>query len=306
MKVLILGYSNIVRKRVLRVFKENNLKIYVASNTHKKKIPEIKGQFNSYEHALKKCRPSIVYISLPNSKHFIWAKKSLNHKYNTIVDKPITSNVKQLEKLIELSRKNKRLLVESTFFNYHVQIKKLIKEYRNVRYKKVYAKFIIPKPDKKSILMSKKLQGGVLMDMGPYISSIPRLFNLKKILKKRIRIIKNRDKLITSIKFLLNFEEGDYDGNFKFGGEYKNEIKITNKKKKYSIQRAFSPPDNENLIIKAKFKKTYKLTKLKKDNCFRNFFREVLKVIKEKRYNFYHNRMKHDAIFRTNLNKKII
>ena len=306
MKVLILGYSNIVRKRVLSVLTENNLEIFVASKSYMKKIPGIKGQFNSYEHALKKCKPSIVYISLPNSEHFIWAKKSLHRKYNTIVDKPITSNVKQLEELIELSRKNKRLLVESTFFNYHVQIKKLIKEYRNVKYKKVYAKFIIPKLDKKSILMSKKLQGGVLMDMGPYISSIPRLFNLKKILKKRIRITKNRDKLITSIKFLLNFEEGDYDGNFKFGGEYKNEIKIANKIKKISIQRAFSPPDNENLIIKSKFKKMYKITKLKKDNCFRNFFREVLKVIKDKKYNFYHNRMKHDVIFRTNLNKKII
>ena len=29
--------------------------------------------------------------------------------------------------------------------------------------------------------MSKNLQGGVLMDMGPYISSIPRLFNLKRL-----------------------------------------------------------------------------------------------------------------------------
>ena len=67
MKVLILGYSNIVRKRVLSVLKENNLKIFVASKTYKKKIPGIKGQFNSYEHALKKCKPSIVYISLPNS-----------------------------------------------------------------------------------------------------------------------------------------------------------------------------------------------------------------------------------------------
>ena len=32
--------------------------------------------------------------------------------------------------------------------------------------------------------MSKKLHGGVLMDMGPYISSILRLFNLKRLLKK--------------------------------------------------------------------------------------------------------------------------
>ena len=56
--------------------------------------------------------------------------------------------------------------------------------HRNDRFKKIFAKFIIPKPDKKSILMSKKLHGGVLMDMGPYISSIPRLFNLKRLLKK--------------------------------------------------------------------------------------------------------------------------
>ena len=121
----------------------------------------------------------MVYISLPNSKHFEWAKKSLSFKYNTIVDKPIASSEKQLEELIELSRKNKKLLVESTFFNYHIQMKKIIRIYRNDIHKKIYAKFIIPKPDKKSILMSKRFHGGVLMDMGPYISSIPRLFNLK-------------------------------------------------------------------------------------------------------------------------------
>ena len=82
--------------------------------------------------------------------------------------------------------------------------------YKNDAYKKINAKFVIPKPDKKSILMSKKLQGGVLMDMGPYISSIPRLFNFKKINKKKIKIKKNKDKLIMSIKFLMNFKEGDY------------------------------------------------------------------------------------------------
>ena len=107
MKVLILGYSNIVRKRVLRVFKENNLKIYVASKTHKKKISGVDGQFNSYLNALKKSKPSLVYISLPNSEHFIWAKKSLNFKFNTIVDKPITLNVKQLEELINYQEKIK-------------------------------------------------------------------------------------------------------------------------------------------------------------------------------------------------------
>jgi len=306
LKILILGYSNIVRKRVLKVLKKNNIKIFIASKTYKKKIPGIKGQFKSYEYALKKCKPSMVYISLPNSEHFVWAKKSLNHKYNTIVDKPITSNEKQLEELIELSKKNKKLLVESTFFNYHTQMRKLIRAHRSDKYKKIYAKFIIPKPDKKNILMSKKFHGGVLMDMGPYISSIPRIFNLKNLLKKRIKIVKNKKKLIISIKFLINFKEGDYDGIFKFGGKYTNEIKIINKGKISFIKRVFSPPDNESLVFKAINQKRERITRLKKDNCFGNFFTEVLRIVKENRYSFYYKRMRHDIYFRINLNKKVI
>ena len=303
MKILILGYSNIVRKRVLSVLKEKKIKIFIASKSYKKKIPGIRGQFQSYGQALKECKPNIVYISLPNSKHYEWAKKSLNCKYNTIVDKPITSNMKQLDELIKLSKKNKKLLVESTFFNYHIQIKKIIRMYKNDAYKKINAKFVIPKPDKKSILMSKKLQGGVLMDMGPYISSIPRLFNLKELIKKKILVKKNKDKLIMSIKFSMNFKEGDYYGFFKFGGKYKNQIIITNKKTKSYITRVFSPPYDENLILKSISKKKEKIIKFKKDNSFRNFFAEVLKITIGKKFDFYYKRMRHDSVFRTNLTK---
>ena len=190
MKVLILGYSNIVRRRILNVFKEKKIELFIASKSHKNQIKGIKKQFKSYEIAIKKCRPNLVYISLPNSKHFYWAKKSLNNKCNTIVDKPITVNRKQLDELITLSKKNKKLLVESTFFNYHLQMKKIIKIHKNDEFKKINATFIIPKPSTKSILMSKKLQGGVLMDMGPYISALPRLFNLKKLVRKKLRLKK--------------------------------------------------------------------------------------------------------------------
>ncbi len=143
------------------------------------------------------------------------------------------------------------------------------------------------------------------MDMGPYISSIPRLFNLKTLLNKRIRIKRNKQKLIISIKFLINFKEGVYDGIFKFGGKYKNQIKISNKSKESFIKRVFSPPDNENLILKSISRKKEKFIKFKKDNCFRNFFTEVLKIMKENKYSYYHKRMRHDVIFRNNLSKKI-
>ena len=305
MKILILGYSNIVRRRVLSVFKEKKNSLFIASKSFKGKIPGIKKQFKSYEYALKKCKPSLVYISLPNSEHFFWAKRSLDYKYNTIVDKPITSNKNQLRELIDISKKNKKLLVESIFFNYHLQMKKIIKLHKYDNFKKIDSKFIIPKPDKKSLLMSKKFHGGVLMDMGPYISSIPRLFDLKTMLNKRIKIKKNKDGLIISIKFLINFKEGKYNGVFEFGGTYKNQIKISNKNKTSVINRVFSPPDNENLYLKLISKKNEKFLRLKKDNCFRNFFNEVLKILKDKKYNFYYDRMSDDITFRSNLIKKL-
>ena len=301
MKVLILGYSNIVRRRILSVFKEKKIELFIASKSHKNQIQGVKRQFKSYEIAIKKCRPNLVYISLPNSKHFYWAKKSLNNKCNTIVDKPITVNKKQLNELINLSKKNKRLLTESTFFNYHLQMKKIIKIHKKDKFKIINANFIIPKPNKKSILMSKKLQGGVLMDMGPYISAIPRLFNLKRLVSKKIEIKKNKENLITSIKFSFIFKEGKYNGIFKFGGKYKNQIKISNKYTTSSIERVFSPPDNENLNLKLVTKKRKQNIKIKKDNCFRNFFNEILKIVNEKNYSFYYKRMKHDVIFRSNL-----
>tara|TARA_Y100000589_G_C27111773_1_gene612525 strand:+ start:231 stop:1139 length:909 start_codon:yes stop_codon:yes gene_type:complete len=301
LKVLILGYSNIVRRRILSVFKEKKIELFIASKSHKNPIKGVKKQFKSYEIAIKKCRPNLVYISLPNSKHFYWAKKSLNNKCNTIVDKPITANRKQLNELIDLSKKNNKLLVESTFFNYHLQMKKIIKIHKNDKFKIINANFVIPKPNKKSILMSKKLQGGVLMDMGPYISAIPRLFNLKKIINKKIEIKRNKENLIISIKFFFKFKEGKYNGVFKFGGKYKNQIKISNKFNTSIIERVFSPPDDENLNLKLVNKKRKKNIKLKKDNSFRNFFMEILRIIKDKRYRFYYKRMEHDIVFRSNL-----
>ena len=123
--------------------------------------------------------------------------------------------------------------------------------------------------------MSKKLHGGVLMDMGPYISSIPRLFNLRSLLKKRINIKYNKEKLIVSIKFLMNFKNGNYNGVFEFGGDYKNQLKVSDNNKTCIVKRVFSPPNNENLSLRLIYKKTKKNIKLKKDNCFKNFFTEV-------------------------------
>ena len=88
------------------------------------------------------------------------------------------------------------------------------------------------------------------MDMGPYISSIPRIFNMKNILKRKINIRKIKKFNYFINKFNIKFENGVYNGKFSFGGNYCNQLKITQNKNYTQIKRVFSPPDDEVLFIK--------------------------------------------------------
>jgi len=300
LKILILGYSNLARRRIINFFLSKKIKFSVASISFKKKISGAYEQFYSYNDALKNSNADIVYISLPNSLHFYWAKKSLNMNYHVVVDKPICNNIMQAKNLINLSKKRKKLISEATFFNYHRQFKNLLKLTSKKKINLINSNFIIPFP-KKGILVSRKFGGGVHMDMGPYISAIPRLFFLKKIKSKKIKITKNSNGLIISIKFIISFKDTKYSGVFMFGDEYKNEIEVFIKNKSFKIERAFSPPEEKQLLMKIKNININRNLKINKDNCFSNFFKEVMFNIKNKNFNFYHKNIIQDCYFRNKI-----
>ena len=255
---LLIGYSNIARKRIVNVFLKNKLDFSVASISFTQKIKGAKKQFENYEDALLNSGANIAYISLPNSMHFKWAKKALSLGYHVIIDKPMCYKLSETKKLIALAQKKRKLLSEAIFFNYHEQIKKVIgltKKTKEIN--KLNANFTIPLPTNRSILMSKKLQGGAIMDMGPYAASIHRIFFNQNITHSKISVKKNKNYLPTSFKLEIKYKEKSYSGLFKFGGKYKNEVEIFTNKEKFSIERVFSPPDDLklNLMILKNFKK---------------------------------------------------
>ena len=309
MKILLLGYSNLSRKRLLPCFKKNNIKISIASLSYKKKIKNISKQYDSYEYALQNSNADLVYISLPNALHFKWAYKALKLRYHVIVDKPLCDSIYELNKLINLSYKNKKLIAEATFFNYHSQFNKLLKLIDNLNdIKKIKCNFTIPMPAKKTLLRSKSLKGGVLMDMGPYASSIARIFFNEKILFKKIYTKIDQNSLMTSLKFLIQYKSKSYFGKFKFGGIYKNELNVYDKKNILKLTRVFSPPSNETLNLGVMSKKKLINYNIKKDDCFGNFLKEVFYRIKKKDYYFFINQIRFDNNFRNKIlkEKKII
>ena len=305
MKILLLGYSNLAKKRIIKYFIRKKYKFEVASISHLKKIKNASIQYSCYDTALKKSQADIIYISLPNSFHYKWANKALSLGYHVVVDKPLCGSVFELNKLIKLSIKNNKLLTEATFFNYHEQFSKTLKLIKNSsKINKIYCNFTIPMPKKNSILQSSDLNGGALMDMGPYAASIARIFCDEKIINKNFYLEKKKKNLITSFKISINYRSKVLIGTFKFGGAYKNKLEIYTNNDLITLNRVFSPPANENLYLTIKTKKILTKHKIKKDDCFANFFNEVVKNIKNNNNDFYIPRIIFDNNFRNIVLKK--
>jgi len=121
-KVLLLGYSDLAKNRLIKTFINSKVKFSVASKSEKKKIIGAYAQFQSYEDGLRNSLADIVYISLPNALHYKWAKKALNYNYHVIIDKPMCDTMIKTNKLINLAKKKKKFLSKSEFFIHHRQI----------------------------------------------------------------------------------------------------------------------------------------------------------------------------------------
>ena len=156
---------------------------------------------------------------------------------------------------------------------------------KKIRY--INTNFIIPKPKINNFRNSKKLKGDVLMDMGCYASSVANIFCERKIYSKKIILKKNDFNLINSLNFIFDFSTQIYTGQFKYGGEYQNNLNIYTDKKIIQLDRVFSPPDNETLNLLVKEKNIIKTYKIKKENVFEKYFLEVIEKISKRKYQYY-------------------
>ena len=302
-KILLIGYSSIAKKRYIKFFIKKKIHFAVASKSYKKKIKNAYKQYSNYNDAINNSGANIAYISLPNSLHFYWAKKALLNDYHVVIDKPLSSKLHEILELIHIAKKKNKLISEATFYDYHNQIKQVKNILKKDKLKFIKAQFIIPLPSKNSLLMSHNFKGGVIMDMGPYASSLHRIFFNKKIISAKVVIKKNLKKLPVSFKIDVNYNNQNFSGLFKFGGKYKNEVIFFTKQKKITINRVFSPPENLDLNINIIDKNKVKNIKVLKDNCFENYFLELLKKINQKKNTFYFNRIKQDHLFRDKIEK---
>lgn len=192
MKVVTVGTSEITSKNINQM-RYAGIEVFACISRDLERAKEFANKNNveryadNYDRVLKSNDFDFVYIGLPNSLHYEYAKKALLNNKNVIVEKPMCINQKQSAELLQLAL-SKKLFIFENMKTYHTLAYKTlqhdiekIKPIRNVmlnfsKYSSKYDKFKAGLPQ---TAFSLEYGCGALMDLNCYnISFAVGLFGL--------------------------------------------------------------------------------------------------------------------------------
>ncbi|MDF2802597.1 MAG: Gfo/Idh/MocA family oxidoreductase [Anaerocolumna sp.] len=135
----------------------------------------IQGAFNNYEEFLES-EIDTVYIALPNTLHFEFAKTALQAGKNVIIEKPFTTNYKEAELLSGLAREKELFLFEAITTLYlpnYKKIKELVPTLGNIKiiqcnYSQYSSRYNSFKEGNVLPAFDPVYAGGALMDLNIY------------------------------------------------------------------------------------------------------------------------------------------
>lgn len=207
MNLGILGSGMIVME-FLKIVEELNLEsisIFSRKFTKEKKdllkSYPIKKYYESYDELLNSDIDT-VYIALPNHLHFQFAKEALLQNKHVIIEKPITSNYKELEELVDIAKKKKKIILEAVNLHYlpaFIALKQSIENIGNLKivnfnYSQYSSRYDAFKRNEIHPVFDPEKSGGALMDLNIYnINAMIGLFGSPKNIQYLANIDRNID-----------------------------------------------------------------------------------------------------------------
>jgi len=306
MQILILGYSQIARRRVIPAVSaiSDFTGIDLASHRSADKVSlpkNLSGEiYDSYHKALSKSKADLVYISTVNSAHAELARAALEKGFHVVVDKPAFTNLEETGKLVNLAKKNNLCLAEATVYAYHPQVDKIQDFFLslNTQPKRLSATFSFPFLAEDNFRYKKSLGGGVLYDLGPYAVSCGRLFFRQEpeVIHGSINSRQGQDDVETSFNMLAKYSNGrSMVGHFGFGTEYRNSINVLGSEGCVDLERIFTIPADMENELKVIAKNERRSIKVPQADCFGLFLGKVLESIEKKDYKEFSDNLISDA-----------
>lgn len=181
-----------------------------SKNEAQQKFPEVK-TYRSLDEMLADLLVELVIVNTPNYTHYEYAKKALMAGKHVVVEKPFTTNVEEANELIEIAKKEKKVL--SVYQNRRYDsdfktIRKIINE--NLLGELVEVEMHFDRfREELSPKQHKEIPGpgtGVLFDLGSHlIDQALTLFGIPEKVFADIRIIRPLSKVDDYFELLLYY-----------------------------------------------------------------------------------------------------
>jgi len=286
LRLLILGLSNLVRRRVLPALQEiDGLdRVDIASRrgaTDWQRPDWLSGEiYHEYDEALQRSSADAVYVSLVNSEHGRWARAALERGFNVVVDKPAFLGLDETARTLDLASKHERCLAEATVWAYHPQIN-LMKTFQD-QPTRISVAFSVPPLDPGNFRYCRSLGGGSLWDLGPYAVSVGRVFfgEPPDTIDCRVLSVGGDENVETAFSMLATYAGGrSVVGHFGFDTAYRNHLDILSHDLSVEADRVFTIPADVENEIRIRSATDSQLKKAPAANAFRPFFERVFQAI---------------------------
>lgn len=145
--------------------------------------------YTDYDQALKETNSDTVYVAVPNSLHYSFAKKALLAGKNVICEKPFTVKYDEFKELKQIAKEKQLILVEAITNQYLTNYKNLKQSLSEVgeikivsmNYSQYSHRYDAFKQGKVLPVFDHKKGGGALMDLNIYnIHFLVGLFGMPK------------------------------------------------------------------------------------------------------------------------------
>jgi predicted dehydrogenase len=303
MRLLIIGYSSIIERRVLpaaaKVGRIATISIASKSRPKPDAWPKQGLFFDDYEAALRSSDCDLVYLSLPNAMHEHWVMAALAAGKHVVVDKPAMATLAGSERAVEAAQRVNRVVAEATVFGYHPQFEALAAfAVEHGPLTQAAAQFIIPPLPIGNFRNHRELGGGCLLDMGPYAAATMRILGGGA--ASEITALAGGRHPETGVDMGFSVlarlgNGGAFSGHFSFEGEYQNRLLVVGRSGSVLIERVFTPPADHQMEWRRRVRNVDDVVTFEPADTFARFLAAVTSAIGGGDHESFHRDLLSDA-----------
>ena len=251
MRVLLVGYSNIARRRVLPALDAMGFDgIDIATgrpDSVREALTTPVRVLSGGEEGIAESDAEFCYISSVNSAHYHQARAALESGKHTAVDKPITLSTAEARSLTDISRSRGLMLTEALVYPDHARftgtLGRLFENHLIPRH--ISAVFCFPPLPEDNFRYDETIGGGAPADLGAYAVSPGRCIFGSPPLSMTAWVTERRGNVPIGMRIAALYDKGrTFSGYYSFDAEYQNEIRITGAGFYAHMDRFFTTPAN--------------------------------------------------------------